>query len=84
VSTAGDYRLLEGLASETKSGVPLIKSFQSLAFIFRSQKTNRTINMITVPETFPLTRFPNSTFLLSSLLSSIRCVCLCDLRSQAV
>jgi len=38
VSTAGEYCLLSGLASETKSAVPLIKIFQSLAFIFRPLK----------------------------------------------
>jgi hypothetical protein len=40
VSTAGECRLLGALASETKSAVPLIKSFQSLAFVFRSLKQN--------------------------------------------
>jgi len=40
VSTAGEYRLLEGLASETKSAVPRTKLLQSLAFVFRSLTQN--------------------------------------------
>jgi hypothetical protein len=42
------------------------------------------INMIANPEILHLRHDPNSTFLLSCRLSSIRCVCLCDLRWQAV
>jgi len=39
VRTAGEYCLSEDLASETKSAVPLVKSFPTLAFIFRLLRT---------------------------------------------
>ena len=42
------------------------------------------INMIADPEALHLIHHPNSIFLFFFLLSSIRCVCLCDLRWQAV
>jgi hypothetical protein len=62
VRTAGEYRLLEELASETKSAVPLIKKFSKSGFHFPATKNKRTINMIADPETLHLSHHPSSTF----------------------
>jgi len=62
VSTAGEYRLSEELASETKSAVPLIKKFSKSGFHFPVTKNNRTINMIADLETLHLSHHPDATF----------------------